>query len=94
MNYKAARRVPVPDWRYDYLCEYFKPLRFQNIDSRRPTESMELSVGSYWLSNAEFSPETAVCHFSRSCSFQWGIELAGRVGEVAAYLDRLSDALF
>jgi len=23
----SARRVPVPDARYDYLCEYFKPAR-------------------------------------------------------------------
>lgn len=22
------RRVPVPDARFDYLCEYYKPLRY------------------------------------------------------------------
>lgn len=24
----SARRVPVPDERFDYLCEYFKPARY------------------------------------------------------------------
>nr|CAD7456517.1 unnamed protein product [Timema tahoe] len=51
-------------------------LRFQNIDSRRPTAFMELSVGSYSLSNAVFSPETAsvtslgVVHSSGASSLQ------------------------
>nr|CAD7443522.1 unnamed protein product [Timema bartmani] len=69
-------------------------LRIENIDSRRPTAFMVLSVGWYTLSNTEFSPEAGVGHFSRSCSFQWGIELAVRVGEVGIRVASFTGATF
>nr|CAD7258029.1 unnamed protein product [Timema shepardi] len=53
-----------------------------NNDLRRPTPFTELSVDCNLLSSAEFFPVVALGQFSRCCSFQWGIRLDGRVGEV------------
>nr|CAD7573672.1 unnamed protein product [Timema californicum] len=54
----------------------------QNNDLRRPTPFTELTVDCNSLSSVEFFPVVAVSQFSRCCSFQWGIRLDGRVGEV------------
>nr|CAD7567697.1 unnamed protein product [Timema californicum] len=61
-----------------------------NNDLRRPTPFTELSVDCNSLSSAEFFPVVALGQFSRCCSFQWGIRLDGRVGEVVLHE---SDAL-